>query len=97
MLHQSKSQKNAEQALIVGIDLGIDNLSINDITDGLKQKELEKKRNFEENNPEVNLPENLGIDVVPEDFPPLVNFVISPVMEGREKVNESWVQIAFKG
>ena len=63
----------------------------------MKQKELDNLKNFEENNPEINLPRDLNIDVVSEDFPPLVNNITSPVIEGRERNDQSWVQVVSKG
>jgi hypothetical protein len=83
-------------ALSVGIELGSDNLSMNETIDGLKQKELENLRIFKENNPEVNLPANLVIEVVAEDFPPLAKSVSSPMKEIKECSSQSWVQVVSK-
>jgi hypothetical protein len=84
------------KAHTVGIELGMDDLAINNTIDGMKQKELDNLKNFEENNPEVNLPGDLNIDISFEDFPSLINKSISPVIDGRESSNQSWIQIVSK-
>lgn len=53
-------------------------------------------RTFKENNPEVNLPANLTIEIESEDFPPLVNSIKSPIRENREYDNHSWAQVVSK-
>lgn len=69
---------------------------MNKTIDGLKQKELENLRIFQENNPKVNLPANLAIEVVTEDFPPLANSINSPMKESKDCISQSWARIISK-
>jgi len=92
---ESNSSLN-DKALNVGIELGSDSQSINETIDGLKQNELDNLRNFKENNPEVNLPANLTIEVESVEFSPLVNSVSSPIGDSRECGSQSWAQVVSK-
>ena len=92
---ESNSSLN-DKALNVGIELGSDSQSINETIDGLKQNKLDNLRNFKENNPEVNLPANLTIEVESVEFSPLVNSVSSPIGDSRECGSQSWAQVVSK-
>lgn len=48
-------------------------------------------------NQEVNLPENLNIDIITGEFPPLVDKVVIPIRNSGEKKELSWVQVVSKG
>lgn len=85
-----------DKATSVGIELGSDNQSINETVDGLKQKELENLNKFMENNPEVNLPANLNIDVESVEFPPLMNSIGTLSGVFKEYGSQSWAQVVSK-
>jgi hypothetical protein len=57
---------------------------------------LNDRANFEENNPEVNLPVNLDITLSRDDFLPLNNVSAVPLKEQNELGDQSWVEIASK-
>jgi len=81
----------------VNISLGIDTLESEKNIENLKQKEIINIDQFEENNPEVNLPVNLDITLSRDDFPPLSSNVSSvPLKEQNELGDQSWVEIASK-
>jgi len=85
------------KARCVNISLGIDTLAANKNIDGLKEKELEDRKSFEDKNPEVNLPNNLDSVFVIEEFPPLTSNDATPTREKIDETDTSWVQVASKG
>lgn len=94
------SEDNAtllNKASCVNITLGTDYVSANETIDSLKSKELEDRLTFEENNPEVNLPDSLESVFVDKEFPPLAGSSNSPERESNLNSDISWVQIASKG
>lgn len=84
------------KAYSVGIELGKSDLVINNTIDGLKQKELDNLKTFEESNPEVNLPGDLNIEIDVEEFPPLSSSISSPAKGNIDISDRSWVQIVSK-
>jgi hypothetical protein len=85
------------KASCVNISLGVDPLIVNETIDSLKSKELEERKRFEENNPEVNLPDSLESVFIDEDFPPLNSSGNTPSKENTGSSDPLWVQGASKG
>jgi hypothetical protein len=98
--HSFAYENNAallNKASCVNISLGVDSLSANETIDSPKSKELEDRKRFEENNPEVNLPDSLESVFIDEEFPPLNNNGNTSSKENTGSSDPSWVQGASKG
>jgi hypothetical protein len=92
-----ESTKNLlKKANSVNISLGTNTCLEIEKIESLKLKELNDRANFEENNPEVNLPVNLDITLSRDDFLPLNNVSAVPLKEQNELGDQSWVEIASK-
>lgn len=85
-----------QKANSVNISFGCNPDSVHSKIDSLKEKELRDRNTFEKNNPEVNLPGNLDVDVMVEDFPPLTKPLVSPLKDFASGLSQSWVEIASK-
>jgi len=71
-------------------------MEVNETIDGLKHKEIVNLRKFEDSNPEINLPVNINDVIEYVDFSPLNINTISPLREGKDSGEPSWVQILSK-
>lgn len=80
----------------VNISLGSNTDVVNEKISLLKLKEIGDRSGFENRNPEVNLPSNLDVDLVIDNFPPLSAGMPSPLKECSDSVTESWAAIASK-
>jgi predicted SPOUT superfamily RNA methylase MTH1 len=79
----------------VNISFGNNDNGVQEKLESLKQKELSARAMFVEKNPEVNLPNNLDIEILAEDFPPLNNSPGS-LKDPVSLESESWVDVASK-
>lgn len=84
------------KATSVKISFGIDTCATMDKIEHLKRKEIMSRTDFEDRNPEVNLPADLDVNLVTEDFPPLVNRTDAPLKECFELGEQSWAKVASK-
>lgn len=84
-----------QTTLAVNISFSSDNMNVDEKINLLKDKELQDRSCFEEQNPEVNLPSNLDVIVAVEEFPPLTSNCSSPDKDLIVK-QESWLQVASK-
>lgn len=78
----------------MNLNIGTDSLEAETVINLLKQKEILETEFFLENNPEVNLPSDLNLESLANDFPPLVSEKPTPLRESP--TNESWVSIVSK-
>lgn len=74
--------------------IGTDSLEADTIINQLKQNEIVESAKFMDSNPEVNLPSELNLETLVNDFPPLVEGQQSPPKEAGS--SESWVLIVSK-
>jgi len=85
-----------EKAKSVNISFGSDAIIMHEIVNKLKNKEHDDRESFETNNPEVNLPNNLDIVQLADDFPQ-ISEVGADIIVGPDNRNpESWAKIASK-
>jgi hypothetical protein len=77
------------EAQSVNILLGIDTMVANKTIDLMKEKELMDRVIFEDNNPDVSLPSDLHVDMLAEDFPPLINRSEPPLKGAKEGVEQA--------
>ena len=86
--HSFASESNsslADKANCVNISLGENNEAVNRVIDCIRDKEIACRANFEDRNPEVNLPTDLEVDLNIEIFSPLAvskSSEFSPLIKG---------------
>jgi hypothetical protein len=84
------------KAASVNISFGNDDKTVLEKLNKLKNKELHDRVSFENNNPGVNLPGNLDVEISIGDFPPLKVVCDDPVKDGAALNPKSWVDVASK-
>jgi len=93
-------QSNAtllHKAQCVNISFGTDTIEANKLVDQLKEKEKLRCEQFREENPEVNLPENLNLEGLDDAFPPLGVVDESDKSQQSLLVDQSWAQVVSTG
>jgi len=81
----------------VNISLGIDTLESEKIIENLKQKEIINIDQFEENNPEVNLPGELSVEDLIAECTTVNAENQTPLKEDNDLVNQTWAQVVSTG
>jgi hypothetical protein len=81
----------------VNISLGIDTLESEKIIKNLKQKEIINIDQFEENNPEVNLPGELSVEDLVAECTTVNAENQTPLKEDNDLVNQTWAQVVSTG
>lgn len=84
------------KAQCVNLVIGSDSLESDVVINKLKHKEKLNLEAFIDANPEVNLPSDIDLEAIIDDFPALVNDLNSPLRESRNENDVSWVMIVSK-
>ena len=85
------------KAQCVDISFSNDTIEANKLVDQLKENEKLSCEQFREENPEVNLPGDLNVEVLDTDFPPLGEIDQTDKNEESTLVDQSWAQVVSTG